>query len=178
MALFLLHLNISASSVLAWRIPGTGEPGGLPSVGSHRVGHDWSDLAAAAAGWVEMPLLHSPWYKDVCMLNHHQTLCDLMDCSLPGSSVHGISQVRILEWVAMPSSRGSSRLRDQTHDSCIGRRILYHWATWKAPCVNIPLWLQTCNYKRHIKSLSPEISWKFSEMESVRQRTNFCRARQ
>ena len=38
------------SSVLAWRSPGTEEPGGLPSVGSHRVGHDWSDLAAAAAG--------------------------------------------------------------------------------------------------------------------------------
>ena len=38
------------SSVLAWRIPGTGEPGGLPSMGSHRVGHDWSDLAAAAQG--------------------------------------------------------------------------------------------------------------------------------
>ena len=37
------------SSVLAWRIPGTGEPDGLPSMGSHRVGHDWSDLAAAAA---------------------------------------------------------------------------------------------------------------------------------
>ena len=37
------------SSVLAWRIPGTGEPVGLPSMGSHRVGHDWSDLAAAAA---------------------------------------------------------------------------------------------------------------------------------
>ena len=37
------------SSVLAWRVPGTGEPGGLPSVGSHRVGHDWSDSAAAAA---------------------------------------------------------------------------------------------------------------------------------
>ena len=36
------------SSVLAWRIPGTGEPGGLPSMGSHRVGHDWSDLALAA----------------------------------------------------------------------------------------------------------------------------------
>ena len=35
------------SSVLAWRIPGTGEPGGLPSMGSHRIGHDWSDLAAA-----------------------------------------------------------------------------------------------------------------------------------
>ena len=38
------------SSVLAWRIPGTGEPGGLPSMGLHRVGHDWSDLAATAAG--------------------------------------------------------------------------------------------------------------------------------
>ena len=37
------------SSVLPWRIPGTGEPGGLPSMGLHRVGHDWSDLAAAAA---------------------------------------------------------------------------------------------------------------------------------
>ena len=36
------------SSVLVWRVPGTGEPGGLPSLGSHRVGHDWSDLAAAA----------------------------------------------------------------------------------------------------------------------------------
>ena len=39
------------SSVLAWRIPGTEEPGGLPSMGSHRVRHDWSDLAAAAAAW-------------------------------------------------------------------------------------------------------------------------------
>ena len=37
------------SSVLAWRIPGTGEPGGMPSMGLHRVGHDWSDLAVAAA---------------------------------------------------------------------------------------------------------------------------------
>ena len=40
------------SSVLAWRIPGTGEPGGLPSMGSHRVGHDLSDLAAAAAVYI------------------------------------------------------------------------------------------------------------------------------
>ena len=39
------------SSILAWRIPGMGEPGGLPSMGLHRVRHDWSDLAAAAAVW-------------------------------------------------------------------------------------------------------------------------------
>ena len=50
---FLFHAlekeTATHSSVLAWRIPGTGEPGGLPSTGSHRVRHDWSDLAAAAA---------------------------------------------------------------------------------------------------------------------------------
>ena len=47
------------------------------------------------------------------------TLCYPMDCSPPGSSVHGISQARILEWVAISSSRGSSWPRDQTHDSCV-----------------------------------------------------------
>ena len=47
------------SSVLAWRIPGMGEPHGLPSVGSHRVGHDWSDLAAAAAAttWMDLEII-------------------------------------------------------------------------------------------------------------------------
>ena len=51
------------------------------------------------------------------------TLCDPMDCSPPGSSVHGILQARILEWVAISSSRGSSWPRDQTHVSWFG----YHW---------------------------------------------------
>ena len=46
------------------------------------------------------------------------TLWDPMDCSPPGSSVNGILQARILDWVAMPSSRRSSQLRDQTHVSC------------------------------------------------------------
>ena len=56
------------------------------------------------------------------------TLCNPMDCSLPGSSVHGISQARILEWVAISCSRRSSQHRDQTRVSCIsciGRQILY-----------------------------------------------------
>ena len=47
------------------------------------------------------------------------TLCDPMDCHPPGSSVHGILQTRKLEWVAMPSSRGSSQPRDQTQVSRI-----------------------------------------------------------
>ena len=67
------------------------------------------------------------------------TLCNLMDCSWPGSSVHGISQSRVLEWVAISSSRGDpgikpSQPREWTCvycSSCIGRWILYHWVIWK-----------------------------------------------
>ena len=59
------------------------------------------------------------------------TLCDSMDCSPPGSSVHGILQARILEWVAMSFSRGSSWPSDWTCISCI-RGILYRCATWEA----------------------------------------------
>ena len=65
------------SSVLAWRIPGTGSLIGCHLWGRTESGHDWSDLAGAAAA----------------------------DCSLPGSSVHGTSQARILKWVAVSSSR-------------------------------------------------------------------------
>ena len=64
------------SSVLAWRIPGTGEPGGLPSMGSHRVGHEWSNLAAAAAAtdcsapWIgpEQKGCYGDFYK--CYYSH------------------------------------------------------------------------------------------------------------
>ena len=48
-------------STLAWRIPGTGQPGGLPSMGSHRVGHDWSDLAAAAAAASDQEISRWGW---------------------------------------------------------------------------------------------------------------------
>ena len=53
------------SSVLSWRIPGTGEPGGLPSMGSHRVGHDWSNLAAAAAAAFNVLVLSGHVYQRV-----------------------------------------------------------------------------------------------------------------
>ena len=76
------------------------------------------------------------------------TLCDSTDCSPPGPSVHGILQARILEWVAMPSSRGSSWPRGQTcvsYVSCIGRQVLY---LLRAPpgkpryyCINIYIWI-------------------------------------
>ena len=57
------------SSVLAWRIPGTGEPGGLLSMGSHRVGHDWSDLAAAAAVYAVKP---NVVLGTICIINVHR----------------------------------------------------------------------------------------------------------
>ena len=60
-----------------------------------------------------------------------QQFCDPMDYSLPGSSVFGISRARILMWVAISLSEVSSQPRDQTWVSCIGRQILYCWATWK-----------------------------------------------
>ena len=63
-------------------------------------------------------------------------LCSPMDCSPPGSSGHGILQARILEWVAMPSCRGSPRPRDGSHISyvsCIGRQLLYDWHCLEVP---------------------------------------------
>ena len=71
-----------------------------------------------------------------CALSCDQTLCDPIDCSPPGSSVRGIFQAQILEWVAISFSRGSSRPRDWTCVSyipCTGRRILYQCTTWDDP---------------------------------------------
>ena len=88
------------SSVLAWRIPGTVEPGGLPSMGSHRVGHDWSDLAAAAAavypcgGGNGNPLQYSSLETSV-------------DRGAWWAAVHGITQGRTwLKWLSMHARIG------------------------------------------------------------------------
>ena len=81
------------------------------------------------------------------------TLFDPMDCSSPGSSVHGIFQARILEWVAISSSRGFSWPRDQTHVSCISYIcgwILYHCATWKALWHVIKKWFILLNIIRKL----------------------------
>ena len=72
----------------------------------------------------KLTLLTAYAHAQLCL-----TLCNPMDCSPPGSSVYGILQTKILEWVAMPSFKGSSSSRDRTHVSCvsfIGRQVLYH----------------------------------------------------
>ena len=231
-----------------------GEPGGLLSMGSHRVGHDWSDLAAAAVaarcdnlqdgtknsatlskhflclsagkessgnvvmwetwvrslGWdpgegkgyppqysgLENSMKWTPtgsqrvghnwatftvavtlskWmvglFPSVSMFSklfsikfipcHYMkvswsqvaqscpTLCDPMDHSLPGSSVHGIFQARILEWVAISFSRGSSQPRDWTQVSRIIGRCFYPLSQWGSPLYGISCqlkYIQLCHH--------------------------------
>ena len=69
---------------------------------------------------------------NLCVYSITPTLHNPMDCNLPGSSVHGISQARILEWVTILFSRGSSWPRDQTWDSCIAGRFFTLWTTREA----------------------------------------------
>ena len=75
---------------------------------------------------------------NACALSHVQLSYDHMDCSPSGISVHGIFPARILQWVAISSSRGSSQPRGRIQGSCVswtGRQILYHWTIWKAQVV-------------------------------------------
>ena len=126
----------SSLEVMGWWIswcgqdppaPWWGKPPGVPSL---------QVSVFSSAKW------HAP-----CMyvLKSCPTLQDSMDCSLPGSSVHGIFQARRLEWVTIFSSRGSSWLNDWTcisFISCIGRQILSHCATWEAQhsLLVMPIW--------------------------------------
>ena len=106
--------------------------------------------------WIH--LLINLWqaYCSVCVCMHAKllqsclTLCDSMDYSLPGSSVCGL-QARILEWIAMPFSRGSYQSRDQTCVSyipCIGRQVLFHQCHLGSPSV---WWRWKCESLSHMQ---------------------------
>ena len=105
------------------------------ALGCHRV----SGRASCAVQQLpsKLPIL----YLCVQSLSRVWLFATLMYCSLPGSTVHGILQARILGWVAISSSRGSSWLRDQVHVSLMCllhcRQILYHWATGETMVVYI-----------------------------------------
>ena len=76
-------------------------------------------------------ILYNIWLKWKGKSLSRVWLWDPMDCSLPGSSVHGILQARILEWVFIPFSRGHSWPRDWTQVFCIAGRFFTNWATWE-----------------------------------------------
>ena len=88
------------------------------------VREEWADLEAMAPSCPRpLPLPISGLKKVKSEVAQScPTFCDPMECSLPGSSLHGILQARILEWVAISFSRGSSQLRDRTWVSCIAGR--------------------------------------------------------
>ena len=77
------------SSVLAWRIPGMGEPGGLPSMGLHRVGHDWSDLAAAAA--VALKQNFQPFLTSFWVLSESKAIFDFSNSDVNRYDKHVIN---------------------------------------------------------------------------------------
>ena len=102
---------------------------------------------------------------DATSLQSCPTLCSFNNHSLPGSSVHGILQARILEWVALPSSRGSSQPRGETcifYDSsisCTGRRVLYHQCHLGSPI--------SCGGRRQMKSVRHVLSYAFCRLQCL-----------
>ena len=110
----------------------TGRPGVLQSMGSQRVGHNWGTELILRCIYAESEV-------KVLVAQLCPTICNPMDCSLPGSSVHGILQAGTLEWVSISFSRGSSWLRDWMQVSCIARGFFITWAYREAPiCMMIP----------------------------------------
>ena len=104
-------------SILAWRIPWTEEPGGLNNnnyIRDERLKQ--RPRRNSINRWRKV--------KESEVAQSCLTLCNPMDCSLPDSSVHGIFQARVLEWIAISFSRGSFQPRDRTRVSCtVGRRF-------------------------------------------------------
>ena len=89
------------------------------------------------------------------LLQSCPTLCNPIDYSLPGSSVHGILQARILKWVAMPFARGSSRPKDRTCDSCLLR-----CQEGSLPLVSPEPPQPNCEFQIELNSLPYKSQWK------------------
>ena len=114
------------SRTLAWKITQTEETGGLQSMGSQRVRHDWETEQAHKSK------LDMQWKKESDVIQSCLTLWDPMGCSLPGSSNHGIFQAGIPEWVTISFSRGFSLPRDRTWVCHTAGRLFTVWATREA----------------------------------------------
>ena len=114
----------------------------------HAAVHGVTKSQTWLSNWTATGLyIHICWWWWWCEVAQScPTLCDPMDCSPPGSSIHGILQARILEWVAISFSRGSSQPRDQTQVSCIAGRRFNFWATREALCIYVSIYIYKCIY--------------------------------
>ena len=127
------------SSVLAWRIPGTGDPGGLPSMGSHRVGHDWRDLAAAVAA--------APWKKSY----------DKPDRVLKSRDITLLTKVHKVKAMVFPVVvyRCDSWLIKKAEHQRIDAFELWCWRRLLRL-----LWTAGISNQSILKEINPEYSWK------------------
>ena len=102
------------------------------------------------------------------------TLCDPIDCSLPGSSVHGIFQASLLEWVAISFSRGSSRPRDWTRVSCIVGRHFTVWTTREAQIIYYSMLKRNKLSSGRTQLVDTETTWVHLCMWFTRVTFTFC----
>ena len=102
--------------------------------------HESHEGKCAPAYIMEEDYLPGGWPLESEVAQSCPTLCDPMDCSLSGSSVHGIFQARVLQWIAISFSRGSSRPRNQTQVSCIAGRCFTVWAAREAWGMALSQW--------------------------------------
>ena len=111
----------------------------------------------------KITLVQDYWIKVSKVAQLCPTLCDPMDCSLPGSSLHGILQARVLEWVAISFSRGSSQPRDRTWVSRIPGRRFNLWATREAH------WIKGTGLKirRKKEKKKAKIDWRYSKINCL-----------
>ena len=126
------------SSVLAWRIPGMEEPGGLPSMGSHRVGHDWRDLAEAAA---------APWKKSY----------DKPDRALKSRDITLLTKVHRVKAMVFPAVmyRCDSWIIKKAEHQRIDAFELWCWRRLLRL-----LWTAGISNQSILKEINPEYSWK------------------
>ena len=119
------------------------------SVGGFSFYHNLSSIYCLYNRFLMMTILISVKVK---VFQSFLTLCNPMDCNPPDSSVHGILQARLLEWVAMPSSRGSSEPRNQTQVSLIAGGFFTVWATREALLTSVR-WYVICSFGQIISDI-------------------------
>ena len=133
------HALQSTRLLSLWNSLGKNTEEGCHSLLQGIVPTQGSNLGLLHCRWILYHLSHQKKKKKKEVAQLCPTLCDPTDCSLLGSSIHGIFQARVLEWVAISFSRESYQPRDRTQVSHIAGRFLTVWVIREAPKVRKPL---------------------------------------